>query len=80
MLRFDCFPLAKQLCCPCCRYVLHISFTRGELDNFLRRKLLLVIYNYSIKFINNYIAFELGLNNIDIILHKILDDNINLLS
>ena len=37
------------------------------------------MYNYSFMFTNNYIAFELGLNNIAIIIHKMLDDNINLL-
>ena len=37
------------------------------------------MYNYSFIVTDYYIAFELYLNNIDIILYKILDDDINLL-
>ena len=32
------------------------------------------MYNYLLLFTDNYIAFELGFNNIDIILYNILDD------
>ena len=47
--------------------------------NWLTPLSLINMYNYSFIVTDNYIAFELDLNNIGIILYKILDDSINLL-